>query len=246
MKTMTDWCMTCKGYVDEGHAARTRHPNGRDDLFWCRECQDYVGPDHNVRDGLAELHHVGPTNGHNVRYDVPEDDPLGHCAVCGTSFKDLEEKELHDKMSTGTEEVPLPKYAYTSDAWTGPCPAPPSLSDVKITKVHGGDVSYDTRQTGSARFHELLREIGELHDQKQRDYGRPGDPFANIRSSSEFGVRPWVGALVRANDKMKRLQKATRGGQMANEYVEDSFKDLAVYALIGLCLYEEDQQNPSR
>src|SRR6266542_3501029 len=186
MKTMTDWCMTCKGYVDEGHAARTRHPNGRDDLFWCRECQDYVGPDHNVRDGLAELHHVGPTNGHNVRYDVPEDDPLGHCAVCGTSFKDLEEKELHDKMSTGTEEAPArPEYTYESVAWTGPRP----------------------RQTGSSRFHELLREIGELHDRKQLDYGRPNDPFANIRSSSEFGVRPWVGALVGGNDNMKRLQK---------------------------------------
>lgn len=94
---------------------------------------------------------------------------------------------------------------------------------------------------GDPRFHQLLREIAELHDRKQQDYGRSGDPFANVRASEEWGIRPWVGALIRATDKMKRLQKAARGGKLANESVEDSLMDLAVYALIALILYREEE-----
>lgn len=99
---------------------------------------------------------------------------------------------------------------------------------------------------GSKRFHELLQEIGELHDRKQSDYGRPTDPFANVRASEDFGVKGWVGALIRANDKMRRLQKAADGGTLANEGVVDSLMDLAVYALIALVLYEEAEGQPAR
>lgn len=96
--------------------------------------------------------------------------------------------------------------------------------------------------TGSERFHQLLETIGQLHDKKQADYGRPNDPFANVRASEDFGVPGWVGALVRANDKMRRLQTAANGGTLSNEGVEDSLMDLAVYALIALVLYEEEQE----
>jgi hypothetical protein len=95
--------------------------------------------------------------------------------------------------------------------------------------------------SNSQNFHQLLREIGELHDKKQTDYGRESDPFANIRGSEDWGVKPWVGAMVRANDKMKRLQKVALGGELSNESIVDSFMDLAVYALIGLLLYEENE-----
>ncbi|KKL13159.1 hypothetical protein LCGC14_2528550 [marine sediment metagenome] len=69
-----------------------------------------------------------------------------------------------------------------------------------------------------------------------------GDPFANVRGSEEWGVEPWVGALIRATDKIRRLQKFARVGKLANEAVEDSFRDLAVYAIIALVLYEEPQE----
>jgi hypothetical protein len=78
---------------------------------------------------------------------------------------------------------------------------------------------------------------------KQSDYGRANDPFANVRASEDFGIEGWIGALVRMNDKMRRLQKAAQGGTMANESVEDSFMDLAVYAVIGLILYQEGNNN---
>ena len=91
--------------------------------------------------------------------------------------------------------------------------------------------------SGSERFHEILHELGELCDEKEADYAVT--PFSNIRGGAEWGVEPWVGAMIRANDKVKRLQKFAREGKLANESVQDSFRDLAVYAVIALVLYEE-------
>jgi hypothetical protein len=93
-----------------------------------------------------------------------------------------------------------------------------------------------------SRFQQEVAKLVELHNKKQADYGRDNDPFANVRASAEWGIPPWVGALVRAGDKFKRLQKAARGGTMANESVLDSFDDLAVYAIIGKILYLEGEQ----
>jgi hypothetical protein len=93
--------------------------------------------------------------------------------------------------------------------------------------------------TGDDRFHALLAQIGKLHDRKQADYGRAGDPFANVRASQNWGIAPWLGALLRAGDKVARLQKFALAGRLANEGVEDSMMDLAVYALIALILYRK-------
>jgi len=94
---------------------------------------------------------------------------------------------------------------------------------------------------GSKRFHEILNELGDLHDRKQQDYGTDADPFANVRASAEWGIPSWVGAMIRATDKVRRLQTMARKGVLANESAEDSFRDLAVYAIIALCLFEEEQ-----
>ena len=92
---------------------------------------------------------------------------------------------------------------------------------------------------GSARFHELLLEAGEMHDRKQQDYGSDSDPFANVRASSEWGLPGWVGACVRMTDKVRRLQSFARKGSLANESAIDSLMDIAVYALIAIVLLEE-------
>ncbi len=89
------------------------------------------------------------------------------------------------------------------------------------------------------RFAGVLAELQQMHDGKQQDYGRPADPFANVRASEDFGIPGWVGALVRGNDKIRRLMKAAAGGTLVNEGIEDSLKDLAVYAIIGLILFRE-------
>ena len=109
---------------------------------------------------------------------------------------------------------------------------------------HGGplrliDVTEEEMPEFKTEFMYIVDEIVAMHDRKQKDYGTNADPFANVRAAAEFGIEPWIGCLVRANDKMKRLQKAARGGELVNESVEDSMLDLAVYAIICLVLYRE-------
>ncbi len=96
------------------------------------------------------------------------------------------------------------------------------------------------RHPNSARFHDILRELGTLHDRKQRDYGKDDDPFANVRASSEWGMPEWVGAMLRLTDKVRRLQALRANGRLANESAEDSMRDIAVYAIIALVLFEEE------
>lgn len=93
-----------------------------------------------------------------------------------------------------------------------------------------------------SKFHDIIQQLVELHDKKQADYGREHDPFANVRAAEDFGLPGYVGALIRANDKMRRLQKFVDKGELANESVEDAFMDLAVYAIIGLILYQEQAE----
>lgn len=97
-----------------------------------------------------------------------------------------------------------------------------------------------TRHPNSARFHQIIQELGELHDRKQADYGKDNDPFSNVRSTEEWGISPWMGAFIRLNDKIKRLQSLARKGKLSNECAEDSMRDIAVYAIIGLVLYEQE------
>jgi hypothetical protein len=101
------------------------------------------------------------------------------------------------------------------------------------------------RHPNSARFHEYLATIGDMHDLKQQDYGRDDDPFANVREIEKMGIPAWVGTVIRNNDKQVRLQKAVRdtmltgAPQLSNEGVRDTLVDMAVYAVIGLVLFEE-------
>lgn len=96
------------------------------------------------------------------------------------------------------------------------------------------------RHSKSQEFHDIIDELKELHDRKQADYGTDEDPFANVRMSEDFGIPAWVGCMMRANDKMKRLQTEAIKGELQNESAEDGFMDLAVYAIIGLILYREE------
>lgn len=92
------------------------------------------------------------------------------------------------------------------------------------------------------RFADVLAEMEALHAKKGADYGSEGDPYANVRASAEFGVTPWVGALIRLNDKVTRLKAFTRKGVLENESVLDSILDIAVYAVIMRILYEEQEK----
>ena len=109
-------------------------------------------------------------------------------------------------------------------------------------------VSNPIKKVNQTTFEKVLQEIHDLHTKKQSDYGRPeqGDPFANVRASEDFGIPGWLGAVIRANDKVRRLQKYARGGTMVNESVEDSLIDAAVYFIIALCLFRENDARATK
>lgn len=94
---------------------------------------------------------------------------------------------------------------------------------------------------GHPGFLKLLDEVREMHCRKAADYGRGADPLANCRAAGEFGLPPWVGVAVRLNDKLHRIKSFCQNGELKNESIEDSFMDLAAYALIALTLYREEQ-----
>lgn len=77
---------------------------------------------------------------------------------------------------------------------------------------------------------ELMDELGNLLITKQIDYGP-----SNINNA--YGG-PINGLLVRMGDKFERLKNLFRDGETKaqHEPVEDSFKDLANYAVIGLMI----------
>lgn len=79
---------------------------------------------------------------------------------------------------------------------------------------------------------EITECLAELVISKQRDYGK-----ANILDFGEFGV------LVRLNDKVARL-KNLQGKDPHNESTEDTWKDIAGYAIIALMLREESFNLP--
>jgi len=56
----------------------------------------------------------------------------------------------------------------------------------------------------SARFHEILKELARLHDKKPKRLWQYHLPICQRRASTDWGIPPYVGALVRLNDKVKR------------------------------------------
>lgn len=73
-----------------------------------------------------------------------------------------------------------------------------------------------------------------LFDRKQSDYG-PG----NI---ADFGI---VGVVIRANDKMNRLKNliGKKRRRPNNESIEDTFRDLSNYGIIGMMVEKGEWPN---
>lgn len=91
-------------------------------------------------------------------------------------------------------------------------------------------------------FYKILAEIEAIHKRKAADYGSDSDSLANVRASQEFGIAPWVGVVLRTNDKMHRIKQFIRRGTLANESVRDSLLDNANYFIIALSLYDEAER----
>jgi len=91
------------------------------------------------------------------------------------------------------------------------------------------------------RFHEIVKEMVELHDKKNRDYA--GSEYLSnfLMCEKHMGVPAWVGCIIRLSDKMARIMNLAKTDEISvgNETITDTLTDLAVYAIIARILYED-------
>jgi hypothetical protein len=87
-------------------------------------------------------------------------------------------------------------------------------------------------------FEAVLDEMLQTFIKKNKDYGK-----GNILDTGEIGI------LFRINDKVRRLQNLiTKDKNPENESLEETWKDIAVYAVIAIILrrgqFEKLELNP--
>jgi hypothetical protein len=95
------------------------------------------------------------------------------------------------------------------------------------------------------RFYELLDELRDLHDKKAHDYAPGEDRFKNFRECESIGLPAYKGVVVRMLDKTSRITNLIKRAEdndapaVVDESLVDTLRDLAVYALIAIELYEQ-------
>ena len=94
---------------------------------------------------------------------------------------------------------------------------------------------------GHSDFYKLIDELKEIHSLKNHDYAGVEDPLKNFRMCEDIGVPSWKGCLIRISDKFSRLCSFAKKEEykVKDENIEDTLKDLAIYALICIILYRE-------
>lgn len=95
----------------------------------------------------------------------------------------------------------------------------------------------------SQRYLQLLDEMRDLHIKKSAGYAGIDNPdaWANFRLSQNFGVSAFLGCLIRLSDKYIRVSNLVRNekNEQVGESLKDTLFDMASYALIAICLLEE-------
>lgn len=99
---------------------------------------------------------------------------------------------------------------------------------------------------GDPQFLKLLDDVWETHCKKNSGYsGDSKDRWANFRMAEGFGVSAFLGCLIRMSDKFIRIQNLTKNpkNEKVGESIRDTLMDLASYALIAICLMDEQNEN---
>lgn len=120
-----------------------------------------------------------------------------------------------------------------------------NLNKPKIRQFDSG--ATEIERFGHPDFYKLLNQMAELHSRKNHDYAGTSDPLKNLRACGRLNLEPFLGVLIRLQDKWSRLEEFVNSGQLMvkNESVIDTLMDNAVYSLLAIILYQE-QQNKSK
>ena len=91
---------------------------------------------------------------------------------------------------------------------------------------------------GHPDFYKLIDELKDIHSIKNHDYAGD-DPLSNFMMCEKMGIPAWKGVLVRLSDKFSRLCSFARKEELKvkDENIEDTLKDMAIYAVICILLY---------
>jgi len=100
-----------------------------------------------------------------------------------------------------------------------------------------------TGKYGHPRFYEILQNMADLHSRKNHDYSGTEDPLKNLHAVEKIGITPFMGVLVRLQDKWSRIEQFANSGKVLvkDESVIDTLLDNAVYSLLGIILLEEEK-----
>lgn len=101
----------------------------------------------------------------------------------------------------------------------------------------------------SQAYLDLLAAMADLHVRKSAGYSGADQPDAwhNFRQCEKFGISTADGIITRMSDKWSRIQALWRdpANEQVGEALQDTLKDLASYALILVCLLNEDTPPPA-
>lgn len=98
---------------------------------------------------------------------------------------------------------------------------------------------------GHPKFYKLLEKMAELHSRKNHDYAGTKNPLKNLRACERLNISSFIGVIIRLQDKWSRIEEFINSGQLAvkDESVIDTLLDNAVYSLLAIILFEEQQNN---
>ncbi len=98
-------------------------------------------------------------------------------------------------------------------------------------------------QYGHPDFYKLLDQMAELHSKKNHDYAGTSDPLKNLRACTRLELDPFIGVMVRLQDKWSRIEEFVKSKTLLvkNESVEDTLMDNAVYSLLAIILLREQK-----
>ena len=96
-------------------------------------------------------------------------------------------------------------------------------------------------------FTDVLEELTELHNLKNRDYATSKNPYKNLQGVERIGLEAWKGVVIRMMDKFSRLEEFCVKEELAvkDETIEDTFKDIAIYSVLAMILYRKRMEGKS-